>query len=186
MKTNSKSGTLVLYDSENMTTPVRPDHSHYIIDKIDVLLLREMIEKEFPSLGIDFVFFGKRLSDQDVRGLKIQSFFKFLYSTGFDIVSKFVSRKQRFIKLQTGETVLYHYEKCDLDTEMVDMIHKNAHLYEHIILVSGDDDMLPALLRARDNFGTRITAISHRESMSNSFSQIENLYIDELLSRKGK
>ena len=184
MKINSGVGTLVLYDSENLAIPVRPDNTHYIVDKIDMPQLREAIEREYPTLGMDFIVFSKRLTDNSSRASKITSFFKFLYSSGFDIISKAVTTRKRFIKLASGESVLYHYEKCDLDTDMIKVIDEKAHLYQHIILVSGDDDMLPALLNARDNFGVRITAISHKESMSSSFRNIDNIYIDELLARR--
>ena len=186
MLVNNGVGTLVLYDSENLAIPVRPDRTHYIIDKIDMIHLREAIEREFPSLGIDFLVFSKRLIDGTPRANKMTNFFKFLYSTGFDIVSKIVTTRKRFVKLKSGETVLYHYEKCDLDTDIIKVINEKSWMYQHIILVSGDDDMLPALLNARDDFGVRITCVSHKESMSSSFKEIDYIYVDELLSKKEK
>ena len=186
MKLNSRVGTLVLYDSENVATPVRPDSTHYIVDKVDVLQLRESIAKEYPSLGIDFVVFNKRFTDKSNRSKSILGFFKFLYGAGFEVVSKAVTTKKRFVKLASGENVLYHYEKCDLDTDIIEMMDEISELYEHIILVSGDDDMMPALLRARDIHGARISVISHRESMSSSFKDIDYKFIDEIMSHKTK
>lgn len=176
----SKLGTLVLYDSENMKVPSYKKEEHLVF-RIDMKLLRDKICERFNDVSYHFIAFSKRYPKRnDKRNKVIDQHNEMLRTIGFTIVEKTSSKKSNVI-IEDGARRVYEYEECDMDGEIIHTIHTLGPIYSRVILLSGDKDMKTSLDYIREHYGVEIWVISHKERLSNEYSDSNVIELHELL-----
>ncbi len=179
----TKFGTLVLYDVENLKTPLNVKKGDYIISRVDLLEVRESIRKTLKSVHFNDIVFVKSYHKSDKRWSKNNRFFDFLRNKKFEVEEK-ITKKAKNVITTGGKRVVYTYEECDMDANIIHSILTLGREYEKIILLSGDDDMYSSLKYAQENFNSDITVIAHRENMSEKMKEFEYIYLDQLLDNR--
>jgi len=180
----SKFGTLVLYDVENLKTPINKEKGDHRIPRVDLLDVRESIRKALPSTHFNDIVFVKSYHKSDKRWLKNKRFFNFLKHKGFEVKNK-ITKKSKNIIVKDGKKSIYTYEECDMDADIVHDILTIGKEYSTIILLSGDDDMYNSL-KYVENTGTEIIVIAHIENMSEKMKKFETIFLHDLLDIKNK
>ena len=176
----NKLGTLVLFDMENLKTPIRNISKDYSLPKIDALLIKEALQKTIFDTHYHFVAFVKNYRTVDKRYQKNIKFIDFLKSQGFEVISKIVSTSINRVKIK-GQNKIYSYEECDMDAEIVHTIHSIGKYYSRIILFSGDSDMKSSLDYVAEEHNTEIVIVSHKEHLSNKYKDYRCIYLHELM-----
>jgi uncharacterized LabA/DUF88 family protein len=180
----SRFGTLVLYDVENLKTPLSRKKGAYIVSRVDLLEVREAIRKTLPSTHFNDIVFVKSYHKSDKRWAKNNRFFDFLRNKGFEVEEK-ITKKSKNVIVKDGKKFVYTYEECDMDANIIHNILTLGSKYSTIILLSGDDDMYNSLKYAEDN-GTEIVVIAHMENMSDRMKEFDNIFLHDLLDRENE
>lgn len=178
----SKLGTLVLYDVENLKTPLNRKKGDYIVSRVDLLEVKESIRRVLDSVHFQDIAFVKSYHHSDHRYQKNQRFFDFLRNKGFEVEEK-QTKKAKNVVSSKGERFVYSYEECDMDANIIHSMLTLGRDYDRVILLSGDDDMYNSLKFLQDEFKTDIIVMAHKENMSEKMKTFEHIYLHELLER---
>ena len=179
----NKLGTLVLVDLENLKTPMRKTEKRYLEPKVDVMMIQEALRKTLHDTHYHFIAFAKRYATGDVRYGKNIRFIDFLKSQQFEVVAK-TTKKLRNKIIVDGKDQVYSYEECDMDAEIVHVIHTVGKNYSRIILMSGDSDMKCALDYITQEHGTEVVIIAHKENLSRVYKDYRCIYLHELMDTR--
>jgi hypothetical protein len=178
----SKFGTLVLYDVENLKTPLNTKRGDYILSRVDLLEVDESIRRVFDDVHYNNFAFVRSYHEKDRRWSKNDKFFNFLKSSGFTVVEK-RTKKAKNVITTDGKKFVYSYEECDMDANIVHHILTLGRDYARVILLSGDDDMHESLKYIQEQCGTEVVVIAHKENMSNVMKEFKHMYLHELIER---
>lgn len=178
----SRYGTLVLYDMENLKTPINRNKGRYIVSRVDLLDVKESLRRVLSDTHFHDIAFVKTYHDKDKRWYKNNKFFNFLKSKGFEVVEKITKRANNVITTG-GEKFVYSYEECDMDANIIHHMLTLGREYSRVVLLSGDDDMFDSLKYLQEELGTEIITIAHKENMSNRMKEFRFIYLHELLDR---
>ena len=178
----SKLGTLVLYDMENLKTPLNRKKDDYILSRVDLLEVRESIRRVFDSVHYNDIAFVKAYHHSDKRSGKNSRFFDFLRNKGFEVEEKITKKGNNIIEIK-GKKLVYSYEECDMDANIIHSILTLGRDYARVILLSGDDDMYNSLKFLQDELGTEVIVVAHKENMSNTMKGFRHMYLHELIDR---
>lgn len=178
----SKFGTLVLYDVENLKTPLDKRKGDYIISRVDLIEVQESIRRIFNDIHYNDIAFVKSYHEKDKRWSKNDKFFKFLEKNGIEIVKKRTKTGKNIIT-SNGKKFVYSYEECDMDANIIHTILTLGREYSRIILLSGDDDMYESLIHLQRELGTEIVVIAHKENLSERMKDFRYIYLHEVLDR---
>jgi uncharacterized LabA/DUF88 family protein len=176
-------GTLFLYDSENMKVPMLQSDD-YEVPRINIEELTNRLRKRFRDTHHHFISFGRRyFGENNKRNEPIDRYNKRLRSMHYSIVEKDARIKKNTVVVD-GKRITYKYEDCDMDGEIIHIIHTLGKDYSRVVLISGDGDMKPSLDYIHDTFGVEIWIVSHKETVSNKYKKENNvLTIKELLAK---
>jgi hypothetical protein len=176
-------GTLILYDSENMKVPAL-QAGEYKVSRISIEKLTDSIKSVFKDTHHHFVSFGKRYyGKKNEKNERIDRYNRRLYSLGYTIIEKMARIKSNTV-LVDDKLVTYEYEDCDMDGDIIHMIHTMGKDYSRVILISGDGDMKPSLDYIKENYKTEVWIVSHPENLSRVYKNDNVMDIAELLTEK--
>lgn len=178
----SRCGTLVLYDMENLKTPIKQSKGRYIISRVDMIDIKESLRRVLNDTHFNDIAFVKTYHEKDKRWYKNNKFFNFLKTKGFYVVEK-ITKKANNIITTGGDKFVYSYEECDMDANIIHHILTLGREYSRVVLLSGDDDMLESLKYLQTELGTEIVVIAHKENMSKKLKEFRSIYLHELLDR---
>ena len=185
---DNKSGTLILYDSENIKVPVKKSsRGGYSIPKVDMRVLTGKITDRFPDTHYSFIAFNKTYhSGKDPRIAASNRFKKTLEELGYTVIEKETATKTEVATID-GKKTIKEYEECDMDGEIIHFIHTLGKDFGRVILISGDSDMKPALDHIAEKYNTEVWVIAHEENMSNMYREEHNtMGLEELISYRGQ
>ncbi len=178
----SNFGTLVLYDVENLKTPLNRKKGDYILSRVDLLEVDESIKKVLPDVHYHNIAFVRAYHISDKRWDKNERFFSFLENNGFEVIKK-KTKKAKNIITSNGKKFVYTYEECDMDANIIYSMLTLGIKYKRVILLSGDDDMYETLKYMEETLKTDIIVIAHRENLSEKMKKFRYIYLHELLDR---
>jgi len=179
----SMGGTLVLYDAENLKTPLTKKKGEYVLSRVDIIETRNQIRRAFNDVLHVDIAFVRAYHHTDHRYKKNERFFSMLESSGFEIVRKKVKKAKNLVHVD-GKKFVYSYEECDMDAKIVHTILTLGKKFERIVLLSGDDDMYDSLKFLKDEYGIEIVIIAHMENLSHKMKDFKYIYLHELLDNK--
>ncbi len=180
------SGTLVLYDSENISIPIKKGYNYKVV-KVDIKLMTAKILDTFPDTHHSFIAFNKTYyNKKDKRILATNRFKETLMRLGYIVIEKVTNTKKEVVRVD-GISKIHSYEECDMDGEIIHYIHTLGKSFSRIVLISGDSDMEPALKHIREEYGIEVWIISHIENMSNIYKDNYNtMGLDKLMYKGGE
>ena len=178
----SKLGTLVLYDVENLKTPLDTKKGSYVLSRVDLLEVKESLRRVLDSVHFHDIAFVRAYHKSDKRHGKNHRFFDFLRIKGFEVEEK-ITKKAKNTVVSNGEKFVYSYEECDMDANIIHSMMTIGKDYSRIVLLSGDDDMYNSLKYMQDTLGTEIIVIAHKENMSEQMKNFSHMYLHELVDR---
>lgn len=180
-----KSGTLFLYDSENMKVPVK-EQNNYEVPRVNIEKLTELLKHRFMDTHNHFISFGKRYYGEDnKRNQPIDRYNKRLEKLQYTIIEKNARVKSNTVT-SNGERMTYQYEDCDMDANIIHVIHTIGKDYSRVVLISGDSDMKQALEYIRDEYSVEIWVVSHKENLSHEYNNNNVITIGELFKQETK
>ena len=176
-------GTLVLYDVENLKTPLTGRNGKYLMPRVDLVDVDESIKRIFDDIHYNSIAFVKSYYHKDKRYEKNSRFFSFLRIKGFEVIEKMTKNLKNLVTSK-GKKLVYTYEECDMDSSIIYSLLTYGPKYNRVILLSGDDDMYDSLLVLQEKYNTEIIVISHKENLSEKLKQFRYIYLHELLERQ--
>lgn len=179
----TRGGTLVLYDAENLKTPLSKKKGKYILSRVDMLETKEQIRKTFKDTLHVEIAFVRAYHQTDHRFKKNERFFSLLENNGFEVVRKKIKKAKNIVYVD-GRKFVYAYEECDMDAKIIHTILTIGRDFERIILLSGDDDMYDSLKYLKDEYGTDIVVIAHKENLSGKMKEFNHIFLHDLLNNK--
>jgi len=179
----NRGGTLVLYDAENLKTPLTKNKGEYILSRVDILETKEKIRRTFNDVLHVEIAFVRAYHHTDHRYKRNERFFSMLESNGFEVVRKKIKKAKNIVHVD-GKKFVYTYEECDMDAKIIHTILTIGREFERIILLSGDDDMYDSLKFVKDEYGTEVIVIAHKENLSGKMKEFKHIFLHELLNNK--
>jgi uncharacterized LabA/DUF88 family protein len=165
---------VIIYDVENIKVPKGGDG--YRVKNVDIIKISNFIKEKYPSLYVKEVALLKVNNN-----INLQSFIGFLERNNI-LVKKREAKKKEVEGEYNGVKYTHKYEQGDMDAMIVEEIIREVGNSDHIVLLSGDGDMVSALKFAA-RMGVEVSVVSHEENMSNYLKIFDHTFIHEIMEK---
>jgi len=172
----------IIYDVENIKTPRHG--ATYRSKNVDIKKASDAIKKRFPALYTAETAFLRIFHDNGARIEKVKPFLRFLAANNIKVKTK-KPKQKRIEGVYQGQKYIHTYSQGDMDCMIIEEILRSIDTFTHIVVFSGDGDMISALKFA-ERMGVEVTVVAHEENISAGLLKFDHIFLHSILEKEDK